>query len=369
MLDRLPTELLIHVLSYLDPMSPDRISSRRDLYNCCLTTRRMRIHAQPLLWRQLKTGKTLDKAPDELCRHVQVLVVDGAWYYDPKCAVQVNWMTFEGGLKDVRLRNFQGKGEYAAILFSLLTSTQRLVLDTIDFDPYVPCPSPRLFPHLVSFSIFNLVIAPTFLSTFLQRDYLPNLRFLRLSVLADPYEPDTFYFPEIKRDFLKQLSVLQIELECLETLGAMPAQGQCRLLVSSSLEALSNVSTIPSQVHHFHIEYFPLTDLLPYYANQPEWKYADFRRAREESLACLPDLLRRSQLSTILFPLSLQHPALEKAFGLIKEACIEKGIEVLWEDDEPQMDDVFCLREEFCRWAADQRRREKETAIAESTQH
>ncbi|GAA6000093.1 uncharacterized protein JCM10292_003974 [Rhodotorula paludigena] len=83
MLDRLPPELVAWIVECCGVGFDNEFSmrqSRIDLYNCCLVSRNLRIHAQPALWREVdvdelerSTSPADSPAFDELRRHTRVL--------------------------------------------------------------------------------------------------------------------------------------------------------------------------------------------------------------------------------------------------------------------------------------------------------
>ncbi|GAA5908999.1 hypothetical protein JCM6882_004965 [Rhodosporidiobolus microsporus] len=372
-LSALPTELLIHALSFLDPDCPHRISHRRPLYNCCLVSRRVRDCAQPLLWRQVSAVRLSAAAreadPEGLGRHVRVLDVSGtARSYGGGHQAEIASLLRLPGVTDVRACGFQGESDTNAdTILPRLTEMRCITLDMVDLGPSV---APVAFPHLTSLSLFDVSIPRTLLHTLLQPHYLPSLRFLHLSLLLDQERDETHFFPTLSHPFLQQLRMLQIDAEDRHCFNAASADGPDALVLSFSIDDFVDWGVtdpaVPFCMRHLHLQYFRPEDILPHEGlpglfRQTSLDNMDARRQRQRQvLTDLPMFLARSHLSTLLLPLSLRHPALTAERKGIVSACEAKRIEVLWEDYETEPGDMQCLlREEICRWVAKKGRGEE----------
>ncbi|GAA5906511.1 hypothetical protein JCM6882_004455 [Rhodosporidiobolus microsporus] len=322
MLDTLPVELLAHTLSFLDPFSPQRITPRRDLYNCCLVSRRLKDCAQPLLWRQVSVARlsaaAREAVPEGLGRQVRVLHLSGPQSFEGDRQGEIASLLRLPGVTDVRACGFQAY-ESSDLCISLLTTAQHITFDGVDIEPAA---YPAVFSHLTSLSLFD------------------------------------------------QLSVLQIDAADRHCFDSTMADGPGALLVSFSVNDLVTVSTMepdgPFRLRHLHLQYVRPEDVLPQNSlpgslSQSSLDAMDARRQRHRQiLADFPSFLARSHLSTLLLPLSLRHASLDAERQAILDACVAKGIEVLWEDHEAERGHMQCLREEICRWVAKKGRGEEQ---------
>ncbi|GAA5909035.1 hypothetical protein JCM6882_004974 [Rhodosporidiobolus microsporus] len=363
-LNALPTELLTHTLSFLDPDSPRRISSRRHLYNCCLVSRRLRDCAQPFLWRQMSTvylcAAAREADPQGLGRHVRVLDVRGRERFglfdgetdEPIDTAEVFPLVRLPGVTDVRVSSFEDEWQpIADALFPLLTGAGRIILDTIEFGPTL---APVVFPHLSSLSLTRVWLPDTFLATLFQPSYLPILRYLSVDS-----------FSSIPIPFIRQLSVLQIDVDNCGHFNQTTAELPEALVVSASVGALGSGQHVDPSVlfpiRHLHLRPFHPEEVHASPVVRDCWDQStlDHLRAsyalRRRGLVDLPSFLRRSHLSTLLLPLSLQDPSLTAELQAIVDAFEAKSIEILWEDDEPGPRDVRGLRNEYCRWVGKQK--------------
>ncbi|GAA5906497.1 hypothetical protein JCM6882_004451 [Rhodosporidiobolus microsporus] len=365
-LETVPAELLAHILSFLDPFSPQRITSRRDLYNCCLVSRHVRDCAQPLLWRQLSAARLSAAAreadPERLGRHV----LWGSRAFNSAHAAEALSLVRLPGVTDVRASGFQREEAVGAdVLFPFLTAARHITFALVDLGPTV---SPLVFPHLSSLSLSDVTISGTLLTNLLHSSYLPNLRFLYLNRLDDHEDINFEFFASLDQPFLQQLKVLQIGVDGCDEFDATTAEYPDALVVSVSVDDLEEMGPMdpirPFPMRHFHLQHFQphhivSKDVLPGLFRQGTLHGMGARRdRRSQVLADLPSFFARSHLSTVLLPLSLRNPALVPEYQAIVDACAEKRIEVLWEDDEPEMGDDLCLRDEYCRWVVGKQREE-----------
>ncbi|GAA5837605.1 hypothetical protein JCM11251_002023 [Rhodosporidiobolus azoricus] len=206
---------------------------------------------------------------------------------------------------------------------------QRFAIDGLGFETFN---APPTFPNLVSLSMHD-VCAP--------RDFFSSLLVTNIFQIC--------------------LHVLHIESGERKLLSPRHLAAPYALLVSVPLHELFNckrdASTNPFELLHFHLQHFHYGSVK--LDETPGNSYRDLGRS---ALKTLPSFSRLLRLATILLPLSLRHPKLEAQLEAIEAACVEKSIEILWEDSEPEQPEGEMpwqsLREEFCRWVVRKRRKE-----------
>ncbi|GAA5908990.1 hypothetical protein JCM6882_004963 [Rhodosporidiobolus microsporus] len=356
-LDTLPTELLVYILSLIDPpTSTLTIPPRSSLYRCCLVSRRMRDCAQPLLWRALHS-KNLDALAREAGadgpgRHARIFELDGMVCFEQHG--RVKRLLQLPGLVDVRISGWT-MGARHQDLFNLLAPLRRLVLHEVCA---VKPLNPVVFPNLQALTLRDCYLPPLFLSTFLRPHCTPRLRHLHISQVFD-YEPDIGrYFPALDGTVLRRLETLQVDISDLQLMDSGPETHEVHVLASVSIRDLSGMVALPPYspfpLRHLHVPSF-LSD--PYLASQPNLS----RLIISNALAALADFLPSSSLSTILLPTDLKDPEWARQHGAIRKACDEKRIEILWAEDTVADKSGRWMREELNRWVA-RKKREGEQA-------
>ncbi|GAA5895317.1 hypothetical protein JCM6882_006642 [Rhodosporidiobolus microsporus] len=354
MLDRLPIELVSHILSFLDPPSPSRLTKPSSLYACCLVSKRVKEVAQPLLWLAVvveKRGDLKAVKPEAtstgLIRYTRILAVD-----KNVCAAK----ELEGlaqnstGLREIRLRNLvlTNRDGVDAVL-PHLTHLRRISFFNLEF---LEVREPLAFPSLFSLSLHAVYTTRALLEGFLVPQYLPHLRMLSLTDLWDHWMSGTCPFlPALSAALLDQLDVLQLAHEELHLSSAVMASHPHTLL-SAHVEDLPNNPPRSASLRykHLRIRPFPLDDSVPMDSSE--------RAGLDELAESLPHL----NLTTLLLPLQLQHPSFRNEHVSILAECEKKRIDVLWEDALEEEDADILIAEKFRDWRLKKEKEEAERA-------
>ncbi|GAA5916643.1 hypothetical protein JCM6882_001567 [Rhodosporidiobolus microsporus] len=351
MLDRLPTELVAHVLSFVDPPSAYRLTKPTSLYACCLVSKRVKEVAQPLLWRAVSVNWLGDLEAVEpqatstgLMRYARILDVDRSACKVFELEALVQSLT---GLREIRVRCFEDASDDAvdAVLPSL-THLRRIAFDSVDF---LEIREPLAFPSLFSLSLHDVFTSRAFLERLLVPQQLPQLRILSLGGLLDPSMTGLGSFlPALSAVFHDHLDVLQLRHKGPGSIGAALAT-HAHTLVSAYLDTLPvDPSRLASlRYKHLHICPFPLNTRFPTPASH---------RAK---LAKFASSVSHLNLSTLLLPLQLQDASLCFEHDKILSECEKKGIDVLWEDALEEKDVKILITEKFRDWRL---KKEKEAA-------
>ncbi|GAA5911414.1 hypothetical protein JCM6882_004995 [Rhodosporidiobolus microsporus] len=356
MLDRLPTELVAHILSFVDPPSPYRLTKPTSLYACCLVSKRVKEVAQPLLWRTVSADRLGDyeaikpeATSTGLLRYTRVLEVNRTACDAEKLEELVQSLT---GLREIRLRNHHNvTGNAVDTVLPHFTHLRRITLVEVDF---LEIRQTLTFPTLFSLSLDGIYTTSAFLDALLVPQNLPQLRILSLWTPGTSTGGDVQPFlPSLDVAFCDQLDVLRLAHEDLY-LANMTMMRHGHTLVSASL-ILLDLPTYPPQLaslpwKNLHIRPFRLDSSLPALA---------YQRAKLVKLAfSLPHL----SLSTLLLPLQLQHPSLRFERDSILAACKKKRIDVLWEDALDEKDAEILIAEKFRDWRLKKEKEEAERA-------
>jgi hypothetical protein len=143
MLDRLETELLLHILSFLP--SPDVVASSpvhdTTLYKLCLVSKRLRDVAQPFLWRAvaIKSPSQMTAVANKtamLREHIRVLSIE-VGRGEGDMAMAMDLVGLLPSLTDIRLASsfrFLRGGEAVLVRFSALSG--KLSRPAVVFDPH-----------------------------------------------------------------------------------------------------------------------------------------------------------------------------------------------------------------------------------------
>ncbi|GAA5915803.1 hypothetical protein JCM6882_006102 [Rhodosporidiobolus microsporus] len=376
-IDSLPNELLIDILSLVDPPPPFRRRPSHALYRCCLVSKRWRECAQPLLWQSLVLSRrvnlgTLPKSEriSTLLRQVRLLTID-EWRpptdQDPLELRKVLMAAEELCL--IRTTNFP--------FFSVL---RRLYLQDLNIHS---CDVACTLPNLTALVIDGCAMPTSYGRTFFTHKTLPALRTLsigRISFDVSSETPDKAR--EVLRfDFVSRLETVQLPVS--RTTGALLEQWA--LDKPPSTTSPSNVLVVASaadvrkawdlRLHH-HIshlvlapsprppsesptlmQYLDLRDR-PYYVWEVDDREYNFRQL---VFSC-------HNLVTVFLPLELRDaspPSSKVALhrDAVLEACEERRVEVLWADgpfdEEADGRGSALPREEFARWVRGKRAEEE----------
>ncbi|GAA5906514.1 hypothetical protein JCM6882_004456 [Rhodosporidiobolus microsporus] len=349
-IEALPNELLIAILSLVDPATPFRHRPCSTLYASCLVSRRWRECAQPLLWSALDT-KSLTAVVREAKAggHVRTLQVEGA-----DCrfeAARLAPLLSLPSLADARVSTWTN-GPQLAELFPLLTNLHGLILYKTNF---LSCTTPSPFPTLVSLTIHNAFVRPAFLESLLRPQHIPHLRLLLLGQLYEGFS--NRFFPSLDEPLLRQLDMLQLEVEDTKYRpfqydDSTPILVSVALLDQPRRLLAAEAANLPLQ--HLHLRTF-IHDPLP--PSSPDRYNLENAAAhtRRDHLFTLANTLP-SSLSILVLPAVLRSPFFQSALATLRDACAKKEIAVLWEEVPHGQDDGLWLSEEFHRWVLEKRR-------------
>ncbi|GAA5829864.1 hypothetical protein JCM11251_007912 [Rhodosporidiobolus azoricus] len=295
-LNDLPDELLLAIMSQLDPLEPFKMSHPSEvLYNACLVCRRWKECAQPLLWdavvlRDYNDVTALGKAikSNDLSRRIRILGACGGELVGSDIYDMLHQLP---GLEDVRLWQFDNEGadDEDEQFWRKVSRMKYVNLQGMSIDTRAVIPP---FSDLVSLTIFNTYLNLGDLSNLLVPENVPQLRYLCLGQLSEYSVNNDLYLPHLFPALLQQLH------RDIVPHGAFLA-GEPRL---------------PQHVEK------------------------------------LIGTLRHIDLSTILLPRRLQHPLCQDQLGTLLELLAKRSIDVIWEDQEWEEEDGVWIREEFLRW-------------------
>ncbi|BGP15499.1 hypothetical protein JCM10213_005768 [Rhodosporidiobolus nylandii] len=237
MLDRLPVELIHRILSFTwaEKTGDD------DLRRCCLTCRKLRSVAQPLLWSEMWPClevhlEQIESALDQgLARYTRGLVAE---FPETGASNLIHRLTklivrFENlhGVELCQPTGVIGQREVLRLKGILELSFQyiRLDLDT-----------PPLLPALVELLMYNVKITEWELSRLLDPAVLPALRRLAVGDCQDTFTMQPF-FPPLQLPLLQQLDMLQVFSEDLEHLPPSIFAAGVPVLMASSIGDLDKL--------------------------------------------------------------------------------------------------------------------------------
>ncbi|BGP15449.1 hypothetical protein JCM10213_005135 [Rhodosporidiobolus nylandii] len=354
MLDRLPIELLEHVLRQLDP--PQRWTLTKDrqttLRACSLVSRRMREVAEPMLWEAAFVTQWEHIGPlaseartDDKGRRVRKLVARGDGF---EIEEVVELLYALPSLREVSLDWL----EQDPYLLNLLSGAQHVRLERLTVMSYTA----PVFPALTTLSLVNLGISPSFLYTILRPSLFPALRALCLLELWTPHESDLPVCPAVPDNLVEQLEVLQVGCDDPydENLSRYPQKVLFSTNVAKSVK-LSGLPILP-HIRHLHLRPFLVED----FGGHRDISLAEGLDAFSSILPSLPRLqtvtLPRPPLPTACHAYEVQLArSAKRGLETIRRACEEKKVEVLFDPAEeasiPGLSEVF--------WECAKRRREE----------
>ncbi|GAA5906416.1 hypothetical protein JCM6882_004430 [Rhodosporidiobolus microsporus] len=344
MLDRLPTELVAHILSFVDPPSPFHLTKPSSLHACCLVSKRIKVLAQPLLWRVLVLKEKADfeavkreAGASGLGKQARVLEVKGSACQAVRVA---EVLILVPKLVELRLESFvcdiDAPNEVDELL-PHLAHLNRLAFELTDFPSALTAP---VFPHLVSLALRDVFVQQELILDLLQPFHVPALRTLQLANLYDPGPPDHF-LPVLPRELLDQVSVLHLDISELWYADSAVFEHAHILLATSFVSKLDEIepSAFPfNKIRHLQI--------MPSSFDPSESSdAASFDTLLTRFAQNLPSL----ELHTLLLPPHLHQPSLDLIRRNILDICRTKDIDVLWEGDVNEWRDTVWVSEQFCQ--------------------
>ncbi|GAA5881861.1 hypothetical protein JCM1840_006817 [Sporobolomyces johnsonii] len=330
MLDRLPCELILHILELGVPPthSATAYSTRQTyLHNCCLVSRRLRWVAQPLLFAVFEASSALEL--DSFLRIVRVMGLGdrvqaaalsypvGKWVTDagtaPKDLVQLvqacpvlEQLNVYGAITgtDTDTRGFD---------LTVLAGFQKLCSLTLSFRN-LTLSNPFVLPHLVDLTLSHTHTTPETLAAALNPSTLPSLCALAFRTTSN----NAGAFSQPIETLCPQLHMLS--RDAIDSDGLADGTFASFLpwtLVNCSLSLVGSRAYNLKRVHHLHLLHDPY----------------------DQAVDAAPDLvsvetelpLCTLYLSPNLCPDRSLPVALARARDDLLTACIAREIEVCWE--------------------------------------
>ncbi|GAA6035770.1 hypothetical protein JCM8097_005692 [Rhodosporidiobolus ruineniae] len=249
MLDRLPPELLHHILDSIDPL--DRIEREDALCRCSLVSKTLCTAARPLLWRDLAP-----LGPE------MPLLLDGV-RNNPALASLVRRITYNDNCDPiVDVLDTFTQLEVVKLAFMRFDATvvreaewERLELDTLVVSgaEITAPPSSLTFSSLSTLVIDNFRATPDTLARLLRPAVLP---FVRALSLDGSYRLNSLAFPDLPLPLLSNLEVLQVPLDYLPAVSSDIVAGPAPLLVTMGdyIEQFSDgLDELPSSTSIQHL--------------------------------------------------------------------------------------------------------------------
>ncbi|GAA5902240.1 hypothetical protein JCM6882_000482 [Rhodosporidiobolus microsporus] len=340
MLDRLPVELLSHVLRLAAPLeyTPDKYRERRELLRqCCLVCKRVRDIAQPMLPEVYRVRTKEDEerlvgpngGPGITRSKVKVLAVSDG---DPIPGLSSASYSYLSDLRLLRCRDF------SLNVLSQVPGLRRLVICDSAFTASQPC----ALTALVELSLLDGSARGIEHPTLFTSTYLPNLRALALTISSDDWCEGERVLPPLPPTFLNQLEVLGVDVGDI-TMQDLPSLSPAPVLVDASTTLLfhfDHTAPLPFALRLLFVDNLTLPSTAP----QKELDYltgqltnvADDVSIFAADLSCRTPGFTSLRLLVLPDEMAPDRPLfhlVEKARTMLLEACKDCQVEVLY--DEP----------------------------------
>ncbi|GAA5902342.1 hypothetical protein JCM6882_000506 [Rhodosporidiobolus microsporus] len=361
MLDRLPVELLAHLLRVAAPLvwpEEEDGERRRLLSSLCLVCRRVRDVAQPMLPEvfavdQERHVARFSEGDPPRGQLVKTLVLHE--FYDMPWPVEATL----GACKNVVDLRLFFLMEFDLGLLADLKNLRHLT--TMYTNP--TCPPNLVLPNLVSVALAGRTLQISFLEAFLTSTRLPSLRSLSIELSSgDSREYGTRKLPPLPLSLLQQLDDLVVDASDIP-LADLPSLEPAPVLVdcySSQLNALcSDPAPFPSAIRLYGLEQLP-------YASAADFQgsgLSGVHRALDSLAARLAPAETSKKPRAVLLPQALRpdgeplYHLVEKTMTGIIDACGRGGVEVLWEPSRDRQIESR-LSSVFREWVLRERRKE-----------
>ncbi|GAA6035848.1 hypothetical protein JCM8097_005736 [Rhodosporidiobolus ruineniae] len=366
MLDHLETELVEAILLAV----PAR-ERRATLRAACLTSKRLRLVAQPLLWHNIALHKKsmlscLAQRPAPrtpfLGAFVRTLTVDKqeVWQHAVWLLPKLEQLA-EFRLRGVLVRQ-EDKLEVA------LVRVQHFSLAHGGIGG--PDQQPPTLPNLVTLTLLEIQAHPSFANAWLRLARLPALRVLHVTLFHDGWYIND-YPPPLDLALLSQLDFLEItpvmgawlrsHLFLLNTFTDTPPPSPILITapITAPLYPFKGLLAYPF-LHHFHLS-LPRSD-----AHRCGCGHCYIWSLPRDVLSGLDQLIHRLpsfHLRTLTLPCAPfgflgEHASLElglkPAWRRLLAVCEKEGVEVLWEEEEEERG-AAKVCDVFWRWARERR--------------
>ncbi|GAA5861574.1 hypothetical protein JCM8547_008078 [Rhodosporidiobolus lusitaniae] len=338
MLDRLPPELVDHVLAFIPPMIPPKWS-RNTLLACCLVDKSISERAFALLWRDLgwpdgQNAKLLAVLEDERTA-MRGTLVRSLRVYGKNPHPLVKRMP---RLKELSLEVCPGGVDLGAVAKAVPE------LKTLRLRISGPL---AIHPSLSFLALTCLTISGTnFPASFLTPAVLPSLRALAYcrSLKVHPRDCYSTLFPLDPGSLLHQLDMFQVPIrEVVDGLPSPYLQLFVPTLVTVNLDGIENI-----EAHHLarHLRFELPAEALE------AWLDVDIEGVREEwedydeycagGVRHLVHLVEQASLSSLHIPrIPPKLVSTSKTFGRLLETCEKKGVEVVYFDQMEEREGSF----------------------------
>ncbi|GAA5902346.1 hypothetical protein JCM6882_000507 [Rhodosporidiobolus microsporus] len=351
MLDRLPVELLSHILRLAAPLeyTPDKYRERRELLRrLCLVCKRVMDVAQPMLPQVFTFQREADEAhlrEGDPARGQSVRLLKLHEHYRESCPVEATLGACRN-VVDLRLSFLM---DFNLGLLADLKNLRHLT--TMYTNP--TCPPNLVLPNLVSAALAGRAVQTPFFETFLTSTRLPSLRSLSIELSSgDSRLYGTRKLPSFPLSLLRQLDDLivgasDIPLADLSTLEPAPVLVDCHWMELYAL--CSDPSPLPPALRLYDIEYLASSSESHLGAHD---SFAVFQVLNTFRIRLFSMPLPSKQPRVLVLPGALQakhrplHHLVETAVKELLDACGKIEVEVLWDSPsnrqiEPRLSSVF----------------------------
>ncbi|GAA5896776.1 hypothetical protein JCM6882_005032 [Rhodosporidiobolus microsporus] len=370
MLDRLPVELLSHILRLAAPLeyTPDKYRERRELLRqCCLVCKRVRDVAQPMLPEVF----AIRKEPDDVHLRqgepargqlVRVLALNESSALPCPIAAALR------ACKNVVDLRVLLVGDLDLGCLADLKNLRHLVISSTG----LTCPTDFVLPNLLSLALATSDDLQTAsdLEDLLTSKRLPSLRSLAIDLTSEWSEYGFRRLPQLPLSLLQQLDDLVVDandtpLADLPTLEPAPVLVECCWAQFEDLRL--DPSPLPSALRLYDLEYLAIDAGLAYDISTT-FRVLEMLRNLPENLSSTPP----SERPRVLVLPTVLHPTRQKLYHLVEQlivailqACVRCGVEVLWETP-PDWHSESRFSLAFREWVLENRRKKAEAARAQA---
>ncbi|GAA5866719.1 hypothetical protein JCM8547_002735 [Rhodosporidiobolus lusitaniae] len=328
MLDRLPPELVDHVLDLLpQPPAAERADTLRA---CCLVSKRLRDIALPTLWRHVELNgdeqerafveRVEDATTEHLLGEITSMTLFGhSGIVEPllerfPALGKLTWDVSVGGL------DLSSWGGWACYLMTLSLS-----------DAYLSTLTPFTFPSLTSLSLSRVQLPLSLMPTIWSSTTFPSLRALSYSppFAVTPVLP--LFLSYISPPFSDQLDLVQIPYEDGEHFAAgyglaLPSAVPTLITLSSSFletdpdaQEASVTTLADSEARHLRL----VLD-----EDESVEQTTNLLQASEQVFR------RSSSCQSFVLPTSVRRVGVSPSLSCFLEACATRSVDVIWANGE-----------------------------------